>query len=44
LGKAKAGQIVDLVVKPRGKPSLAPEHDPRPAYNESATVLFEVEK
>lgn len=44
LGKAKAGQITDLVVKPRGKPSLAPEHDPRPAYNESATVLFEVEK
>lgn len=44
LGKAKAGQITDLVVKPRGKPSLAPEHDPRPAYNESATVLFEEEK
>lgn len=45
LGRAKAGEIADLVVKPRGKPSLAPESDPRPAYGESATGLFEeVEK
>ena len=44
LGRAKAGEIADLVVKPRGKPSLAPESDPRPAYGESATDLFEVEK
>lgn len=40
LGKAKAGEIADLVVKPRGKPSLAPEHDPRPAYGASAADLF----
>lgn len=40
LGKAKAGEIADLVVKPRGKPTLAPEHDPRPAYGASAADLF----
>lgn len=44
LGRAKAGEITDLVVKPRGKPTLAPESDPRPAYGDSATDLFEVEK
>lgn len=40
LGRAKAGEIVDLVIKPRGKPSLAPESDPRPVYNDSAVGLF----
>ena len=40
LGRAKAGEIADLVVKPRGKPTLAPESDPRPAYGESAVDLF----
>lgn len=40
LGRAKAGEITDLVIKPRGKPSLAPEHDPRPSYGESAVDLF----
>ena len=44
LGRAKAGEIVDLVVKPRGKPTLAPESDPRPAYGDAAADLFEVEK
>lgn len=44
LGRAKAGEIVDLVVKPRGKPTLAPDSDPRPAYGDAAADLFEVEK
>jgi hypothetical protein len=44
LGRAKAGEIADLVVKPRGKPTLAPESDPRPAYGERAADLFEEEK
>ena len=40
LGRAKAGEIVDLVIKPRGKPSLAPDSDPRPSFGESAVDLF----
>ena len=44
LGRAKAGEIADLVVKPRGKPTLAPESDPRSAYGDSAVGLFEEEK
>lgn len=44
LGRAKAGEITDLVVKPRGKPTLAPEHDPRPAFGAAAADLFEEEK
>lgn len=44
LGRAKAGEIADLVVKPRGKPTLAPEHDPRPAYGAGAADLFNEEK
>jgi Protein of unknown function (DUF2800) len=44
LGRAKAGEIASLVVKPRGKPTLAPESDPRPAYGEGAVDLFNEEK
>lgn len=44
LGRAKAGEIANLVVKPRGKPTLAPEHDPRPAFGSAAADLFEEEK
>ena len=44
LGRAKAGEIADLVIKPRGKPTLAPEHDPRPSYGEAAVDLFKEEK
>lgn len=40
LGRAKAGEIADLVIKPRGKPSLAPDSDPRPSFGESAVDLF----
>lgn len=40
LGRAKAGVISDLVTKPRGKPTLAPDTDPRPAFGESAVDLF----
>lgn len=31
LGKKRAGEIADLIIKPRGAPTLAPESDPRPA-------------
>lgn len=44
LGRAKAGEIADLVTKPRGKPTLAPESDPRPAFGADAADLFEEEK
>ena len=40
LGRAKAGEIADLVIKPRGKPTLAPDSDPRPSYGEAAVDLF----
>jgi hypothetical protein len=40
LGRTKAAEIADLVVKPRGKPSLAPDSDPRPAYGAAAVDLF----
>ena len=40
LGKTKAGVITDLVIKPRGKPTLAPDSDPRPSYGEAAVDLF----
>lgn len=33
LGKAKAGLLNELVSKPAGKPTLAPESDKRPAIN-----------
>lgn len=35
LGKARKGEIAELIVKPEGKPTLAPESDPRPAVNVS---------
>lgn len=31
LGKKRAGDIADLIVKPRGKPTIVPESDKRPA-------------
>jgi len=36
LGKAKAGVLNELVNKPAGKPTLAPESDKRPAINITA--------
>ena len=36
LGKAKAGVLSELVSKPAGKPTLAPESDKRPAINITA--------
>ena len=36
LGKAKKHLVEELIVKPRGKPTLAPEADKRPAINATA--------
>jgi hypothetical protein len=36
LGKKRAGEIADLVTKPSGAPTLAPDSDKRPAINASA--------
>ena len=36
LGRKNAGEIADLIVKPQGKPTLAPDADPRPAIGASA--------
>lgn len=44
LGRAKAGEIADLVIKPRGKPTLAPDSDPRAPYGAEAISMFEEEK
>jgi hypothetical protein len=33
LGKSRKGEIADLITKPTGKPTLAPESDKRPAIN-----------
>jgi len=35
LGKKRKGEIAPLIVKPEGKPTLAPESDPRPAVSVS---------
>lgn len=40
LGKAKAEEITDLWHKPNGKPTLAPESDPRPAVKPEAVDYF----
>ena len=40
LGRAKADEIADFVIKPRGKPTLAPDSDPRPAFGAAAVDLF----
>jgi hypothetical protein len=37
LGKKRAGEIADLIVKPLGAPTLAPESDKRPTINISAS-------
>ena len=36
LGRKNAGEIADLIVKPQGKPTLAPDADPRPAIEGAA--------
>ncbi len=37
LGKKTFAEVLhDLVIKPQGKPKLAPESDPRPAFNSAA--------
>jgi hypothetical protein len=33
LGKNRAKEIQDLIIKPEGKPTLAPESDKRPSIN-----------
>lgn len=40
LGKAKAAEVVDLYHKPSGRPTLAPESDPRPAVKPEAVDYF----
>ncbi|WP_348681614.1 DUF2800 domain-containing protein [Alteromonas mediterranea] len=40
LGKAKAGEVTDLWHKPDGRPTLAPDSDPRPAVKPEAVDLF----
>ena len=40
LGKAKAKEVTDLWHKPNGKPTLAPESDPRPAVKPEAVDYF----
>ena len=37
LGKKHADILTDLICKPEGKPTLAPESDPRPAMNITQT-------
>lgn len=36
LGKKRAGEVADLIVKPEGKPALVPESDKRPSITTSA--------
>jgi hypothetical protein len=39
IGKKPFAQLLtELVIKPAGKPTLAPESDPRPAYNSAAAA------
>ncbi len=39
-GKKRVGEILqDLIVKPKGAPTLAPESDKRPAYQFDEAVL-----
>ena len=40
LGKAKYGEIIDLIHKPEGRPQLAPDTDPRPAVKPEAADFF----
>lgn len=41
LGKKRAALIADVVVKPPGKPTLAPESDPRPPFGAVTADDFE---
>ena len=42
LGKKNFGKILgNLVIKPRGKPKLVRESDPKPAFNEKASIKDE---
>lgn len=44
-GKKRIGEILkDLIVKPKGAPTLAPEKDKRPAYQFEAEVLAAFDK
>ncbi len=38
LGKKRAGEIAELIIKPRGKATLAPESDKRPPLEPGATA------
>jgi hypothetical protein len=40
LGRSDAGEIADLIVKPKGKPTLAPEADSRPALESALSEMF----
>lgn len=40
LGKARYGEIVDLIHKPEGRPTLAQDTDPRPAVKPEAADFF----
>jgi len=40
LGKARYGEIVDLIHKPEGRPTLAPDTDPRVAVKPDAAEYF----
>jgi hypothetical protein len=40
LGKARYGEIVDLIHKPDGRPTLAPDTDPRPAVKPDTAEYF----
>ena len=44
-GKKKLGEILgELIVKPDGKPVLAPESDKRPAINSAASVFTKIDE
>ena len=40
LGKARAAEVTELCFKPEGKPSLAPDSDPRPAIKPDVATYF----
>jgi hypothetical protein len=40
LGKARSAEVTELCFKPEGKPSLAPDSDPRPAIKPDVATYF----